>query len=154
MISLDVWLCVSSWFFFTKDELEERVKKWKLIGMASGAKMLSTFEGLINIDRSKNRRRKESKSRRLKKQTKKGGKRRTSHFKIETTRREISLERKNVLFFYPLSRWRDSLALHKAAQFAFENRCFAARFYRRGISSRPRYTVALSASMRAHARQF
>lgn len=106
--------------------------------MASGAKMLSTFEGLINIDRSKNRRRKESKSRRLKKQTKKGEKRRTSHFKIETTRREISLERKNVLFFHPLSRWRDSLALHKA-QFAFENRCFAARFYRRGISSRPRY---------------
>lgn len=77
--------------------------------------------------------------RRLKKQTNKG-KKRTSRFKIETTRREISLERKNVLFFHPLSRWRDSLALHKA-QFAFENRCFAARFYRRGISSRPRYTV-------------
>lgn len=44
---------------------------------------------------------------------KKEKKKRTSHFKIETTRREISLERKNVLFFHPLSRRRDSLACTK-----------------------------------------
>lgn len=119
-------------------------------------KRQTTFEGLINIDQSKKQKKKIGIKVASFKKTNKETKKKKNHFKIETTRREISLERKNVLFFHPLSRWRDSLALHKA-QFAFENRCFAARFYRRGISSRPRYTVTYPprcARMRANFEPF